>query len=158
MFLPISSHIVGSIFIINELNLGDNLFGIVIPFIINLRIYFYLKDELNEVSKEIFESLIVDGSNLFQIINLVFFGVLREKILFSSLLIFVSNWNNFIIPINLISNTFEFTIPILIASISDPLNYFIGETFVALLIQTAPVFLIYILLSKSIDSNYELSK
>jgi ABC-type glycerol-3-phosphate transport system permease component len=156
MFLPQSASIIGTIYTINALGLTNNLMGIILSSLINLRIYFYLKDEFLNLSSEIFESLAIDGVGTFKLIRVIFGGIFREKVLFSFFLIFISNWNNFLVPINVISKELLFTLPVLIASLSDPLNYFIGETFLALLFQTIPLILLYIFLMRSIDSNYEL--
>ena len=107
------------------------------------------------VSQEILESFTIDGASGLQIIQQVFFGIYKQKLIFSMFLLFVTSWNNFIIPLNVISNTELFTLPILIASLADPLNYFIGETFFALVFQTVPLIIAYVYFSKSIETHAE---
>jgi ABC-type glycerol-3-phosphate transport system permease component len=153
MFLPTTAHFIGSIYTISALQLRDQFFALVIPFLINLRVYFYLKEELKILSSEIIEAMVMDGASAFQVLHQVFLGIYKQKLLFSMFLLFVSSWNNFIIPLNLISQTTQFTLPILIASLADPLNYFIGETFVALFFQTMPLILAYMYFSRSVEVN-----
>jgi multiple sugar transport system permease protein len=148
LFLPTSSHFIGSIYVISAIDLRDTIFGLVIPFLINLRIYFYLKEEFKVLSQEVIDSMLMDGASAFNIIYEAFFGIYKEKVIFSMFLLFASSWNNFIIPLNIISNSYQFTLPILIASLADPLNYFLGETFVALFFQTLPLILGYIYFSR----------
>ena len=69
--------------------------GIIIPFIINIRVYVYLYQLCFYVPNDLMEAGRIDGATEFKIMKDISIPVIKDKIIFSFFMLFVSSWNNF---------------------------------------------------------------
>ncbi len=157
IFIPQSSILIGNLKTISYLGIYGSIVGIIIPFIINIRVYVYLYQLCFYVPNDLMEAGRIDGATEFKIMKDISIPVIKDKIIFSFFMLFVSSWNNFLIPMIMISKGKNYTLPVLISSLADPLSYNTGSTFLALSISILPLIILFVLLSKKIfeiDSKY----
>jgi ABC-type glycerol-3-phosphate transport system permease component len=146
--VPQYATLTGQLLVINRMGLYSSIWGLVIPFIINIRVFLLLLSNFDNLPKEIFDAARVDGANELQVMRSIGFPLILDKIVIAAFLLFIASWNNFLIPMLITFDTKTFTLPVLISGLADPLRYDTGKVFVALLIQILPVILIFSMLNK----------
>jgi multiple sugar transport system permease protein len=155
IFIPSSAILIGQLKTIYLLGMYGTMTGLILPFLINIRVFQYLKNASYYVPIDIIEAARIDGSNEWSIITNISIPLIKDKLLIAFFMLFVSSWNNFLIPVIMTSTKHRFTIPIMISSLSDPLRYEVGATFLALLISILPIVLLFIILQNGIIKIYD---
>jgi ABC-type glycerol-3-phosphate transport system permease component len=148
--VPQQSSLIGQLTIINKLGMYSTLYGLIIPFIINIRVFLLLNSNLENIDRLSLDAARVDGANEFQIMNLIAFPAVKDKLVLAYFLIFIASWNNFLIPMLITFDSSTQTLPILISSLADPLRYDTGKVFVSLLIKIVPVVILYSIINKEL--------
>lgn len=150
IIIPQISTLVGNLKLISAIGLYGTIFGLILPFTINIRVFYYLMNMFHYIPNEIIDSARIDGASDLQIVNKISIPMTLDKIALSFFMLFVSSWNNFLIPMIMMNSRRRFTIPVMLSSLSDPLSYNTGSTLLALLIAIIPPLLLYIGLSNII--------
>ncbi len=151
--IPEQSYLIGQLLVLNKLNLYSTMAGLIIPFIVNVRIFYYVHDACSFIPNELIDAGRVDGSNEFSIMTKISIPIILDKLLLAFFILFIAAWNNFLIPMIITNDSNLFTLPILISSLADDMRYNIGAVFMALLISTIPILLIYAGIQKTIFKN-----
>ena len=114
IFIPQASILVGNLKTISYIGLYGSVLGMIIPFIINIRVYVYLYQLCFYIPNDLIEAGRIDGATEFMIMKDISIPVIKDKILFSFFMLFASSWNNFLIPMIMVTKGENYTIPILI--------------------------------------------
>ncbi|TVP95692.1 MAG: hypothetical protein EA374_03360 [Acholeplasmatales bacterium] len=72
--------------------------------------------------------------------------LILDKLFLAFFILYVTSWNNFIIPMITLTRKDRFTLPVMISSLADPLRYDVGATFLALLFSIIPVVVLFIII------------
>jgi len=150
VFIPQAGLLVGQLKTMVFLGVYGTIVGLIVPFIVNIRVYIYLFQVCNYIPNDLIESGRIDGASEFKIMLLIGIPCIIDKLLFSFFILFVGSWNNFLIPMIMVTKGRNYTIPILISSLSDPLSYNTGSTFLALLLSIVPITIIFFLFSNKV--------
>ena len=155
MIIPESSYLIGQLLIINKFNLYSTVSGLIIPFVVNIRIFFYLKIICEYILDELLDAARIDGSNEIQLMTRISVPLIWDKLLLSYFLLFIVSWNNFLIPMIITNDGDLFTLPILISSLADDMRYDIGAVFMALFISLIPIIILYLIFQNRIFPKKE---
>ncbi len=145
--IPQIAMLVGSLKLISKMNIYGTTIGLIIPFVINIRVFYYLLNIYNYVPNEIIDSAKIDGANDFQLLTYISLPIIKDKVLLSFFMLFVASWNNYLIPMIMMNSRKQFTFPVMLSSLADPLSYNTGSTFLALFIAILPIIVIFVFLS-----------
>lgn len=145
--IPQPSYLIGQLDVINNFQLYSTFSGLVLPFIINLRVFIYLKEACTYIPNSILDAGRIEGAGEFRVMMKIAIPNVKDKIAMSAFLLFVASWNNFLVPMIITSESDLFNLPTLISSLADPLRYDLGAVFMALLFSIIPVMLIFLLSS-----------
>jgi ABC-type glycerol-3-phosphate transport system permease component len=146
--VPQYATLTGQLLVINRMGLYSSFLGLVVPFIINIRVFLLLNSHFDTLPKEIFDAARVDGASELEVMKSIGIPLIMDKLIIAAFLLFIASWNNFLIPMLITFDIKTFTLPVFISGIADPLRYDTGKVFIALLIQTLPIILIFSLLNK----------
>lgn len=148
--VPEHSYLIGQLLVINKLNLYSTLAGLVIPFIVNVRIFYYIREAITFIPDHLIEAARVDGASDFKIMVKISLPLILDKLVLSFFILFIAAWNNFLIPMIITNKSELFTLPILISSLADDMRYDLGAVFMALFIAIVPILVIYSLIQKKV--------
>jgi raffinose/stachyose/melibiose transport system permease protein len=100
-----------------KLNLYDNLFSIVIIFgVTGVAFSTYLiSSVLNEFPGEVLEAAKIDGANAWRMMVDVVLPILRPTLMVITVMVFIYNWNEFLIPLVLLPSNDNQTVSLGIA-------------------------------------------
>jgi lactose/L-arabinose transport system permease protein len=148
--LPQPSHLIGQLQVIRDLNMYSTFFGLVIPFVVNLRIFIYLQSIMGYINDDLLDAARIDGANEFKVMTTVGIPLILDKLLLAFFLLFIASWNNFLIPMIITGKRNLITLPVLISSLADPMRYDVGVVFAALFLSIVPIVAVFSLIQKRV--------
>ena len=155
VFLPQVSVLIGQLKVMSGLGIYGNFFGLVLPFIINVRTFVYLYNACFYIPNDLIEASRIDGSSEIKTIMMISLPLIKDKLILAYYMLFVASWNNFLIPMITINTRYKFTLPVMISSLSDPLSYNNGSMFLALSLYMLPLLCLFVVMSKRVFMNNE---
>lgn len=156
--IPLPAMLIGQVQVIYEIGIAKSLFAFILPFVINVRIFVYLMNISKYIPLEVIEAARIDGENELGIMIKICVPFIKDKLYLSFFLLFVTSWNNFLIPMIISSGTSQNTLPIIISAIADPMRYDVGATLIALLFSIVPICGVFFIFSKHILEDKEVIK
>ena len=103
------------------------------------------------LSLEIVESARIDGAREFYTFNKIILPIMKPAIATQAIFSFVASWNNLFIPLVLLTDKANFTLPIMTKLLNgDIYRVEHGTIYLALSLTAIPLIVIYLLLSKYI--------
>lgn len=150
ILIPSPTYLIGQLETINGLNLYSTFLGLVLPFVINIRVFLYLQSVMIYIPNNLIKAAKVDGAGDLKTMFKVSLPCILDKITLAGFMIFLSSWNNFLIPMIITTDSLLFTLPVLISAIADPMTYDIGAVFMSLLFNIIPVLLLFSMMQKII--------
>lgn len=152
IIIPVNSLLVPLFVMFSRLKLTDSQFGLLlfytarnIPFNIFI-IYGFLKT----VPLELDESAIIDGANVSQIILKIMVPIIKPAIATTSILNFLSKWNEFLFALTFLSSTKKRTLPCGLTYFFDMFSIDYAPMLAGIVVSIAPIVLFYILMEKNV--------
>lgn len=135
-----------------SLNITDTYFGVIMVYIaINMSFTIFLYTGfIRSVSIELEEAAIVDGCSRFGIFWRIIFPLVSPITATVAILNSLSIWNDFLIPLLLISSPAKRNIPNALFAFQGQYNNKWDMAFAALILSIIPIVLFYVLLQKKI--------
>ncbi|MGF0034026.1 carbohydrate ABC transporter permease, partial [Bariatricus sp. SGI.154] len=101
LVIPVFSTIVPLFKVYSRIGLIDNLVGLVLVYISAMLplIVWLLEDHFNGIPKELEEAAYVDGCNSFQVLTRVMLPISYPMVFASALIMFITVWNQYLIPL-----------------------------------------------------------
>ncbi len=153
MMIPTQVTILGFIQLITKIGWQENLAALIVPAIASPVTYFYMKQYLEStLPMSIIEAARIDGAGELHIFNMIVIPIIKPAIAVQAIFGFVSSWNNYFVPSQVIHSDAKKTLPILIAQLrsADFLKFDMGQVYMMILFSIAPVVIVYLILSRHI--------
>lgn len=153
MMVPAQLGLLGFYDLINSLNLMDSYLPLIIPSIASPFIVFFLKQYLASVlPMSIVEAARMDGASEIKTFHKIGIPIMMPGIATMSIGVFIGSWNNYLIPLVLLTTPEKFTLPIMIGSLSGArdLAKNMGGTYLTVAISVLPVMVAFAFFSKYI--------
>jgi len=151
MMIPEQMLIIGIFHVFRIVGITNSFIPIIFPQVAKAATVFWLKGYLDQVlDKALLEAARVEGMGEFRIFHVIGLPLMKPGIATISIFNFVTVWNNFIMPLSMLSNPKKYPISMGIAIMRrlEPLD--LGAVYVMLVISVIPILLIYMLFSKYI--------
>jgi raffinose/stachyose/melibiose transport system permease protein len=152
IIIPVNSLLVPLFVMYSRLKLIDSQFGLLlfytsrnIPFNIFI-IYGFLKT----VPLELDESAIIDGANVAQIIVKIMVPVIKPAIATTSILNFLTKWNEFLYALTFLSSQKKRTLPCGLTYFFDMFSVDYAPMLAGIVVSIAPIVIFYILMEKNV--------
>lgn len=136
----------------SSMNLTDSYFGVIMVYIaINMSFTIFLYNGfIRSVSIELEEAAIVDGCSRFAIFWRIIFPLVSPITATVAILNSLNVWNDFLIPLLLISSPAKRNIPNALFAFQGQYNNKWDMAFAALILSIIPIVLFYVLMQKNI--------
>lgn len=156
MMVPAQLGLLGFYDLINSMSLMDSYLPIIIPSIASPFIVFFLRQYLVSVlPMSIIEAARMDGASEIGIFHKIGIPIMMPGIATMSIGVFIGSWNNYLIPLVLLTTPEKFTLPVMVGSLSaskDIANN-LGATYLTVAISVLPVMIAFAFFSKYIISS-----
>jgi ABC-type glycerol-3-phosphate transport system permease component len=135
--------------VINSLNLQNTLTALFLPWIASPLGIFLMRQAFKEVPKDLEDSAVVEGANLFQVYWYIMLPNIKPALTTLALLSFLWSWNTFMWPLLVIQESNKQLIQVAVALLSVPTYLPVwGEIFAAASTATVPILIIFLFLQR----------
>ncbi|MDR1689985.1 MAG: carbohydrate ABC transporter permease [Clostridiales bacterium] len=158
MMIPAQVTTIGFFQFMLQIKFNNNLLPLILPSIASPTIVFFMRQYLlGSLSLDIVNSARIDNASEFRIFNQIILPLMKPAIATQAIFVFVSTWNNFLIPRVLLSDMKLFTMPIMVSLLrNDIYRVEYGTIFLGLTMSVLPLFVVYFTLSKYIIAGVAL--
>lgn len=158
MMVPTQVTVLGFIEWMRTLHLADNgtyldYIALIVPAFAAPVTFYYMKQYMDStLPLALVEAARIDGSGEWRTFNQIALPLMSPAISVQAIFAFVSSWNNFFVPMRLITERDLKTVPILIAELrsADFLKFDLGQVYMTIFIAIFPVIVVYLILSRYI--------
>lgn len=135
-----------------DVNLLNSYIPLIIPGIASAATVFFMKQYLETIyHPDLTDSARIDGAGELQIFHRIILPIMKPAIATMSIFSFVQSWNNFLLPLILITDRSKYTLPMLVQLLTtDTYRTEYGSLYLGLSLSVIPLMLIYLLLSQYI--------
>ncbi len=141
-----------------EITGTNNLLALILPAIAApMTVFFMRQYMLPSLNLDIVASARIDGAREFRIFNSIVLPIMKPAMATQAIFTYVTTWNNLFIPMILLTNKDNYTMPIMVSLLKgDIYKTEYGAVYLALTMSVLPLFLVYFLLSKYIIAGVAL--
>jgi multiple sugar transport system permease protein len=135
------------------MNLMDTYIPLIIPSIASPFIVFFLRQYLTTVlPMSIVEAARMDGASEIGLFHKIGIPIMMPGIATMSIGTFIGSWNNYLIPLVLLTTPDRFTLPVMVGSLSasKDITQNLGATYLTVAISVLPVMIAFAFCSKYI--------
>ncbi|TDE07994.1 carbohydrate ABC transporter permease [Jiangella asiatica] len=114
--------------IMRQFGLLNTWAAVILPLAANALVLFLLRQYFSQLPEELFDAARLDGSGEFRLFWTVAVPLVRPGLGAAGLLLFLNAWNAYLLPLVMLTNSDQFTMPIGLAFLHSQLNFGIVET------------------------------
>ena len=156
MMIPGQLSLIGFFELCTKLRLVNSYIPLIVPAIASAGTVFFLKQYAEStVPRALLESARIMGANEFRIFNSIVLPIMGPAVSTMGIMGFIGNWNNYLLPMILISTPDKMTLPVMMATLraSTDINKNQGAIYLAVAISVVPILLVFAFFSKYIISS-----
>lgn len=151
MIIPPQISLIGLYQIYAKVGLLNTYWSCILPSIANVLTVYWMRSHIYQViDNSILESATIDGCNELGIFNAIVLPMCKSGIMTISIMNFVSLWNDYINPLTYITSARMHTLPVGIAFIKAQPFVDLGAVYLAVVISTLVIVIIYLLFNSQI--------
>lgn len=158
MMIPSTVTTIGFYQACYRLGLDNNRLMLILPAIASPMMVFFMRQYLQaSLQISIVESARIDGAKELQIFNKIILPIMKPALATQAIFTFVSSWNNFFMPLVLLTKSEKYTMPIMVRLLNgDSYKTEYGCVYLGLTMTVLPLILVYMFLSKYIVAGVAL--
>ncbi len=151
MMLPTQLGLIAFVWEMNKIGWSDSYLSLIIPAAANaFAVYWIRQYTIQGVPTEIIESGRMDGCSEPGIFFKLVVPFIKPALGSQALLSFMASWNAYLVPLVLISNPKKYTVTLALSTLDALYRANYGARIAALVIGTIPMFILFIVFSKSL--------
>lgn len=152
MMLPGQLGVIGFFRLISDMKLLNSYIPLVVPAVSNCFAVFFFKQYIESgLPNEMIEAALIDGCGEIKIYHRIVLPCVGAALVTQGVMSFIGNWNSYLNPLIILTETRKMTLPVLLASIKSgggSADY--GAQYVGILISVAPLLVIFTFANKVI--------
>lgn len=158
MMIPAQVTTIGFYQFMYSINMTNDFLPLILPAIASPATVFFMRQYLiSTLSIDIVNSARIDSAGEFRIFNTIILPIMKPAIATQAIFVFVSSWNNYFLPLILLTDNKKYTMPIMVSLLrGDIYRTEFGAVYLALSLSVLPLFIIYFLLSRYIIAGVAL--
>lgn len=153
MMIPAQLGMLGFYDLVNAMGLVDSYIPLIVPAIASPATVFFLRQFiLSTLSPALLEAARIDGAGEVRIFHKIVLPIMSPGIATMAIGCFIGSWNNYLMPMILITTPEKFTLPVMIASMNSSQDIVgnQGAIYLAVAISVIPILIAFAFLSKHI--------
>ena len=150
--IPAQVAAIGFYKFIYAIHLTNTFWPLILPAIASPAMVFFMRQYLlGTLSLDIVNSARIDGARELYTFNRIILPIMKPALATQAIFSFVFSWNNFFIPLILLTDSKKYTMPIMVSLLrGDIYRTEYGSVYLALSLTVLPLFVFYFALSKYI--------
>ncbi len=151
MMLPTQLGLIAFVWEMNKIGWTDSHLALIVPTAANaLAVYWIRQYTIQGVPTEILESGRIDGCSEAGIFFKLVVPFIKPALGSQAMLSFMASWNSYLVPLVLISDQKKYTVTLGLSTLDALYRANFGARIAALVIGTIPMFILYLIFSKSL--------
>lgn len=152
MMIPSQLSIIGFYKMIKSMGLLNTYWPLILPSISSAATVFFIKQYAETaISRSAIESARIDGAGELKIFNYIGLPALSPAIFTMAITGFIASWNNYMMPLILLSDPKKFTLPLVIRILNaDTQDRTVGGMYLAIAISIVPIMIVFFMFSRYI--------
>jgi len=158
MMIPSQVTMIGFYQMVYKIHMTNNILMLILPAIASPAMVFFMRQYMMPaLSLEIIQSARIDGAKEFFIFNKIALPIMKPAIATQAIFAFVTNWNNLFTPLVLLTDSKNYTMPIMVSLLKgDIYKTEYGSIYLGLTLTVLPLIIVYLFLSKYIIAGVAL--
>lgn len=158
LMLPSQVLIIGFYQFMYRIHWTNSYWPLILPAIAAPAVVFFMRQYLlATLSLDIVNSARIDGAHEFYTFNMIILPIMKPALAVQGIFLFVFNWNQFFLPLVLLTDRSKYTMPIMASLLrGDIYRTEFGAVYLALTLTVLPLFIVYFILSKYIIAGVTL--
>lgn len=158
LMIPTQVSMVGFYRMVLNLNMVDSYIPLILPGIASPATVFFLRQYLMaSFPKELVNAARIDGAGELRIFHRIALPIMKPALATMGIFAFVGSWNNFLMPLMLISDEAKYTLPMLVQLLkADIYRTEFGGIYVGITLTVLPLLLVYLAFSRYIIAGVAL--
>lgn len=156
MMIPGQLSMIGFYQLCSKLHLINSYIPLIIPSVASPGTVFFLKQYAeSDLSPEILEAARIDGASEIRTFHTIVLPILQPGIATMGIMSFIGNWNNYLMPMILLTSKEKFTLPVMMSTLkaATDLQKNQGAIYLSVAISVIPILLVFIFFSKYIINS-----
>lgn len=156
MMIPGQLGLIGFYNLCTKLHLVNSYIPLIIPAIAAPGTVFFLRQYvLSALPPALLEAARIDGGKEFYIFHRIVLPIMSPGIATMSIMAFIGNWNNYLLPMIILNKNEKFTLPVMMATLkaSTDIQSNQGAIYLAVAISVIPILIVFCFCSKYIISS-----
>ena len=158
MMIPAQVVSIGFYQFMYQIHMTNSFLPLILPAIAAPAMVFFMRQYLlASLAIDIVNSARIDGSGEFNTFNRIVMPIMKPAIATQAIFSFVGSWNNFFMPLILLTSKDKYTMPIMVSQLrGDIYKTEFGSVYLGLALTVLPLFIVYFVLSKYIIAGVAL--
>lgn len=156
MMIPGQLGLIGFYNLCTKLHMVNSYTPLIIPAIAAPGTVFFLRQYVaSTLPPSLIEAARIDGAGELYSFHRIVLPIMSPGIATMSIMAFIGNWNNYLLPMILLNKNEKFTLPVMMATLkaSTDINSNQGAIYLAVTISVIPILLVFAFFSKYIISS-----
>lgn len=156
MMIPGTLSMIGFYQLCATLHITNSYIPLIVPAIAGTGTVFFLRQYIiSSLSPSLVEAARMDGASELYIFHRVVIPIVFPAIATFSIMSFIGNWNNYLMPMIILNDPKKYTLPVQLASLrsSTDITENYGAIYLCIAISMIPIILVFITFSKYIISS-----
>ncbi|MFC0526101.1 carbohydrate ABC transporter permease [Phytohabitans kaempferiae] len=152
--IPEYATVIPQFTIMREIGLLNTWAAVVLPLAANALVLFLLRQYFSQLPEELFDAARLDGCGEFRVFWRVALPLVRPGLGAAGLLLFLNAWNAYLLPLVMLTDSSQFTMPVGLAFLHSQLNFSVvqqspwGAITAGTVISTAPLLLCLLIMQR----------
>lgn len=125
--IPEYATVIPQFAIMRELGLLNTWAAVILPLSANALVLFLLRQYFSQLPQELFDAARLDGSSEWRVFKSVALPLVRPGLGAAGLLLFLSSWNAYLLPLVMLTDSSQFTIPIGLSFVHSQLDFGVSD-------------------------------
>lgn len=158
LMIPSQLSLIGFYQMMLKVNLVDSFIPLIVPAIAAPSTVFFMRQYLlSSFPKELVQAARIDGAGELRIFHTIAMPIMKPALATMGIFSFVASWNNFLMPLMLLTSEDKYTLPMLVQLLrTDIYRTEYGGIYLGIALTIVPLLLIYFILSKYIIAGVAL--
>ncbi|MDR0974138.1 MAG: carbohydrate ABC transporter permease [Ruminococcus sp.] len=158
MMIPAQVTSIGFYQFMYQIGMVNNFLALILPAMAAPATVFFMRQYMvANLPMDLLEAARIDGSREFSTFNRIVLPIMKPAMATQAIFSFVGNWNALFLPLILLTNNSNYTMPIMVSLLKgDIYKTEYGAVYLGLSLTVLPLFVVYFLLSKYIIAGVAL--
>ena len=156
MMIPGQLSLIGFYNLCSKLHLVNSYIPLIVPSIASAGTVFFLRQYIiSSMPPALIEAARMEGASELYIFNRIVLPISKPAVATMGIMAFIGNWNNYLLPMILITKNEKMTLPVMMATLrsSTDIQRNQGAIYLAVAISVIPILLVFACFSKYIISS-----